>query len=356
MNIFGVEYMSKKVTMQQIANYLGVSKYVVSKALSGKEGVNESTRTKVIDTASQLGYFAQKNSKVSSIKLTNAVDKTVSKNEGNILVLMPNIRHQTLESSYWGGIVDGITSGLERLGFGTIIVTETNGRVLSGILNPASFLGIISVGVVSSNLLLEVQKLKVPIVMVDYEDALLPCDTLFNNNFDSSFNLANHLIGLGHTSIQFVGDIRYSRSFYDRWLGLRSALEANNLSRKLSHQLSSIDNFNIEELFKKWIDEHQILPTVFVCANDNIASRVITVLIEAGLSVPDDISVTGFDNKVFTYKQSPTITTVNVAKEDLGKRAVEMLIRRIKEKDAPYEKVMLAGEIMLRESTTSKTT
>ncbi|WP_186577107.1 LacI family DNA-binding transcriptional regulator [Aquibacillus kalidii] len=346
--------MAKKVTMQQIADYLGVSKYVVSKALSGKEGVNESTRSKVIDTASQLGYFAQKNSKVSSIKLSNASKTNRLKEEGNVLVLMPNIRYQTMESSYWGGIVDGISSGLEKLGYGAVVVTETNVKVLSNILNPTGFLGVISVGVVSSNLLLEVQKMNTPIVMVDYEDLLLPCDTLFNNNFDGSMNLVNYLMGIGHTKIQYVGDIHYSRSFYDRWLGLKSVLEMKGILNELDTELMNLDIFKVEEQFYQWLSKNRgqdTFPTAFVCANDNIAARVVSVLTNAGVRIPEDVSVAGFDNKEFTYKQSPTITTINVAKEDMGKRAVEMLMRRIEEKDAPFEKVMLAGEIMLREST-----
>lgn len=346
--------MSKKVTMQQIANYLGISKYVVSKALSGKEGVNERTRSKVLGAASQLGYFAQKNSKVSHIKLNDLHYPEKQQGERNVLVLMPNVRYQNTESSYWGGIVDGITSGLETLGFGVIVVTETNTRMLSAVLVPNSFLGVISVGLVSSALLLEVQKLNVPVVMIDYEDALIPCDTLFNNNFDSSIKLANYLVGLDHRRIQFVGDINYSRSFYDRWLGLRSVLEENNLSVQLDPDLYMLDVFKIEELFEKWLRKERPLeevPSAIVCANDNIAARVISVLDENGINVPSEISVTGFDNKSFTYKQTPTITTVNVAKKDLGKRAVEMLIRRLREKEAPFEKVMLAGMLMLREST-----
>lgn len=346
--------MSKKITMQHIADYLGVSKYVVSKAISGKEGVNPVTREKVYEVASQLGYFAQKNKRVNQIQLnkSDTNDKNVS--EGNVLVLMPNIRFQTMESAYWGGIVEGIAQGLEKRGLEAVVVTETSVKALSNVLHSTDFLGVISVGFVSTALLLEIEKMKVPIVLIDYEASLLPCDTLFNNNFDSSMNLANYLIGIGHKKIQFVGDINHSRSFYDRWLGLRSALEGQDLPTDLKDTLT-LDIFHIEEAFSNWLHTNkyakETFPTALFCANDNIAARVITILIESGIKVPEDISVTGFDNKEYTYKKSPTITTVNIAIEDLGKRSVEMLLRRMKEKQAPFEKVMLAGTSMLREST-----
>jgi LacI family transcriptional regulator len=341
--------MAKKVTMQQIADYLSVSKYVVSKALAGKVGVSTYTRDKVFEAASMLGYFTQTNGKTEKMKLK------VEKGNQTILVLMPNVRYQTKESSYWGKIVQGITNATEKKGLGIVIFTETNVNYLSSVLNLDAFIGVISVGLVSTPLLLEIQRKNIPLVMVDHEDALLTCDTIFNNNFDSSARLANHLIGLGHRSIQFIGDIHYSRSFYDRWMGIRSSLEENKLPVKFDEELCSFEYTNIEGSFKDWLDRQstKTLPTAFVCANDEIATRVIKSLMEKGVNVPEDISVTGFDNKEVSYQTAPTLTTVNVAKEELGKRSVKMLIHRLNEKDAPFEKLLLSGTNILRESTSS---
>lgn len=341
--------MAKKVTMQQIADYLGVSKYVVSKALAGKVGVSASTRDKVFEAASMLGYFAQTNTKTEKNK------KSFEKSGQTILVLMPNVRYQTKESSYWGKIVQGISAATEKTGYGMVIFTETNVNYLSTVLNLDAFIGVISVGLVSTPLLLEIHRKNLPLVMVDHEDPLLSCDTIFNNNFDSSLKLANHLIGLGHQSIQFVGDIHYSRSFYDRWMGIRSALEENKLNSKFDEELCSINSTCVESSFKDWLSQKGLknLPTAFVCANDQIATRVIKVLLEKGLKVPDDISVTGFDNKEESYQICPTLTTVNAAKEELGKRSVGMLLHRMNEKDTPFEKLLLSGSIILRESTSS---
>ncbi|WP_088104080.1 LacI family DNA-binding transcriptional regulator [Halalkalibacter urbisdiaboli] len=347
--------MAKKVTMQQIADYLGVSKFVVSKALSGKEGVNATTREKVFEAASKLGYFAQKNKKVNQIKLDQGekrFDRGTDKKQ-SVLVLMPNIRFQNRESRYWGKILDGLSSALDNLKYGMVVVTENNVENLSHALNPKGFIGVVSVGVVSTALLLEVNRMGIPLVMIDHEDPLLPCDTIFNNNFDCSMNLTNHLIGLGHTNIQFVGDVQYSRSFYDRFLGFRSALESNNLPFNKEDVLVGVEAEHVVEQMDLWLSKvnRKSLPTAFVCANDDIAKSVTRALEDAGYRVPGDVSIAGFDNMEFTYTMSPTLTTVDVAKQDLGIRAVEMLIRRIQQHDAPFEKLLLAGAIMLREST-----
>ncbi|WP_299093906.1 LacI family DNA-binding transcriptional regulator [uncultured Metabacillus sp.] len=347
--------MARKVTMQQIADYLGVSKYVVSRALSGKSGVSHSTKEKVFQAASQLGYFAQKNMSVNFDHLEKETASEIEEQKETVLVLMPNIRHQTKESSYWGRIVDGISAELERNRFGLVIITENTVKSIATMINPNGLLGVIGVGVVSTSLLLEVHQLNIPIILVDHEDPLIPTDTIFNNNFDCSAMLTNYLIGLGHENLCFVGDIDYSRSFFDRWLGFRSVLEANGIFYHHPDLLTSVKfsaNEDIKQQITEWIQGKQVdqLPTAFVCANDSIAISIISALDELGIKVPEQISVTGFDNIKESYQTSPNLTTVNVAKEELGKRAVAMLISRQKSKDSPTEKILLSGVIMHRET------
>ncbi|WP_100405508.1 LacI family DNA-binding transcriptional regulator [Bacillus solitudinis] len=345
--------MAKKVTMQQIADYLGVSKFVVSKALSGKEGVNSITREKVFEAASKLGYFAQKNKKVNQIKLEKQITDFEKDHNQVVLVLMPNIRFQNKKSSYWGKILEGLSSKLENAKCGMVVLTENNVENLSNVLNPKGFIGVITVGETSTALLLEVNRMGIPLVMIDHEDPLLPSDTIFNNNFDCSMNLTNHLIGLGHSNIQFVGDVHYARSFYDRFLGFRSALESNDLPFEKEDLLIPLTNEPVLDQMTSWLNNplKKALPTALVCANDYIAKYVVMALKDSGYCVPDDISVAGFDNMEFSYTMSPTLTTVDIAKQDLGIRAVEMLFRRIQQNHAPFEKLLLAGTIMLREST-----
>lgn len=143
-------------------------------------------------------------------------------------MLMPNIRSQTQDSLYWGKIVDGIALALDQEGLGMVIISEHRADNFVNVLNPDGLLGLIGVGQISTSLLLEVHRIGLPLVMIDHEDALIPCDTVFANNIDSMTRLVNHLIGTGHTLFHFVGSIRYSRSFRDRWIGFRSALEESH--------------------------------------------------------------------------------------------------------------------------------
>ncbi|MEK4235664.1 LacI family DNA-binding transcriptional regulator [Paenibacillus sp. FSL R5-0470] len=348
--------MAKKVTMQKIADHLGVSKFVVSKSLSGKAGVNETTRERVIQAASQLGYFTQKNAFVQGVKRTPPVGGS-DRNKQSVLVLMPNIRSQTQDSLYWGKIVDGIALALDQEGLGMVIISENRADNFVNILNPSGILGLVGVGEISTSLLLEVHRIGLPMVLIDHEDPLIPSDTVFANNVDSMARLTNHLMGTGHTQMHFIGNIGFSRSFRDRWIGFRSALEESGIRLPLEDDanlfLEGVEEEVFQEDFKNWVMKRKkakTLPTALVCANDKTALTVSDILKAEGLNIPGDISVTGFDNIEDASRGIPPLTTVHVPKEAMGRAAVEKLLSRIGHPSAPLEKILIAADIVHRDS------
>ncbi|TDQ40688.1 substrate-binding domain-containing protein [Aureibacillus halotolerans] len=347
--------MAKKVTMQQIANYVGVSKYVVSRTLGGKDGVSGPTKQKVLQAASVLGYFTQNQAPgMDATVLTS----TKTANKLSVLILMPTTRSRSKEHSFWGPMLDGVSQRLEEFGYGFVIITDPYVGQLTDSFNRDAFFGVIGIGSIPSSILLDVYREDYCLVLIDHEDRTYPCDTVFNNNFEGTLRLTNHLLGLGHSAIEFVGNINYAPSFYDRYLGYRSAMEAHDLKATSTTELAggedehqSFDRqLSIPMLVERRNDG--TLPTAFVCANDSIAERVLRDLKQVNITVPGDVSVTGFDNIEKSYESDPTLTTVQSYTDELGKRAVDMLIRRYQSPESPFEKVVLQGNLMLRESTT----
>lgn len=350
--------MVKKVTMQQIADQLGVSKFVVSKALSGKGGVSESTRERVIQAASQLGYFTQPRGYGQTRKQQPEASPTVSGRQ-SVLVLMPNVRFQTPESLYWGRILNGVTETLENSGFGVVILSDQRLDAVTSILNPDGFLGLIGIGQISTPLLLEVHRIGLPTVLVDHEDPLIPADTVFAGNVDASMRLTNHLIGCGHRNLHFIGSTRFSSSFRDRWNGFRNALEEHGLpvqdATDPMNTLSGVDGADYEQELQRWLvkrRKQRTLPTAIVCANDDVALVVLRNLEPLGIRVPEDISLVGFDNIHESGSPSslPALTTVHVPKEAMGRRAALRLLERTRDPQAPLEKILIVSELVLRGS------
>ncbi|REK56198.1 MAG: LacI family transcriptional regulator [Thermobacillus sp.] len=342
--------MSKKVTMQQIADYLGVSKFVVSKALSGKDGVSPATKERVIQAASQLGYFAQRGG---AARQEKPGQLPAGGSKPSVLVLMPNIRFQTKESVYWGRILDGISIRLEERGYGMVIISEYSIDGLLHVLNPNGLLGMIGVGEISTSLLLEVHRCGLPMVLIDHEDPLIPSDTVFVNNYDCMYKLTQYLIGIGHRDLLFAGNIRFSRSFFDRWNGFRGALEKHGIPLRDDHLIGLEGISGYSGQFADWASccrAEGKLPSAVVCANDSIAIDALQAFGEIGLSVPGDLSLCGFDDIEDAQRVRPALTTVHVPKQALGRKAVDRLLERVASPREPHEKILISGEMVYRES------
>lgn len=334
----------KKITMQQIANTAGVSKYVVSKTLNGKSGVSEKTREKILFVAQQLGYFKQTEQQKQ--------DEVGKAHSAFVIVVIPERGYQH-ESQYWGSIIEGLSEEVSERQCGLVIINQD--QKIEGMIQTKGLLGIIGVGRISSEKLVDLQQFNVPIVLIDHEEPLIKADAIFTDNYDGIYKMTSHLLTLGHEKLVFVGDTSFSKSFFDRWLGFRSAIEKANLaenSEDLKVEIPYETSFSNK--FEKWVQERidgdRIFPTAFVCANDDIASKVMKTLHQFSFRVPEDCSVTGFDNLDISLYTNPPLATVHLLRELLGKRAVSKLIWRKNHMPYPAEKIVIQGELMIRAS------
>ncbi|MCD9020303.1 LacI family DNA-binding transcriptional regulator [Cohnella silvisoli] len=347
--------MSRKVTLQQIADYVGFSKFAVSRALSGKSGVTPDTRDKIIEAATKLGYFSQQSKSHKTKTKDRAIQSAVPAKKV-IAVVIPNLRDQTKDNPYWGKILEGITESVEKAGLNMIIMTEQLSDHLFSAINQRGLLGYICVGLIPTQIVLEIKNLGLPFVLVDHEDPLIPSDSIFMNNFDCTRQLTTYLIGLGHKSLQFVGETSNIRSYYDRWKGYSAALEDNGIQSRQHPDLLKLFDMRPEKVREEALNQIKLLqsknelPTAFVCINDHMANEIIHSLQQLGLQVPRDFSVTGFDD---LDVNSLGITTIHSSSNALGRRAVEMLQRRSENPESDYERILFAGRMIIKKTTSA---
>jgi LacI family transcriptional regulator len=330
--------LGRKVTIQEIAELANVSKFAVSRALSGKSGVSDKTREMILKAAGQLGYF--KNEPRSHTGNLQGAD--LGQWSGTIVVLFPNIRYQNRNSLYWGPIFDGVSTRLNQKGLDILTLTEpTSDRVFS-LLNPDAIHGIITIGTISTQILRDIKELNIPIVMVDHFDPTLHCDTIMTDNFTCMREMVTKLISKGYKSFQFVGDIDYAQSFYERWIAFRATLEQFQLELKQRSSLFGPES-SIEPMVSAIPDDE--LPEVFVCANDKSAAHVLASLKIRGITLAQ-CAVTGFDN---THEMLPMLATVNINKELLGMRAVDIMLWRIANRQSNFEKTLVYEDVIIRD-------
>jgi len=345
-----IDEMNKKITLQDIADEMGLSRNTISKALNDHDDVAEETKRMVQNTAIALGY---KKFNIISDSARNTIES-----RGNIVFLNYG---DTVETSYWSFISKGIEEELSKKGYNLILnfinAEDEKNLVLPRVINQKSTDGILLMGSLNEQYIHKICTQQVPIVLIDAPSTLLStqlrADVVMMENEDSVFALAEHLIHLGHKEIGFIGDIQYSKSIQERWYGFVKAMKENGLSIDLTQCIihETLEQYQDPFSIEMDLDKMKKMPTAFVCANDRIAIHTIRLLQKRKYHIPEDISVVGFDDIQEATIVDPALTTVQVHKEEIGRRAAAELIWRIENPEQPYEFIRIQNCLKWRNST-----
>ncbi len=339
--------MAKKVTMEDIARKIGMSKNTVSLALRNMPGINEQTRKLIFDTARHLGYEYKKN--FSEHQSNEASYK-------NICLILSKDTHKS--EDFFSYIQYGVEAEAKKNNLNIIIYCydenkeefETPLCVKEGLIS-----GIITLGRISKKTLTSILKFNLPLVIIDHYFDDLICDYVLTDNVSGAYLATEHLIKLDHKNIGFLGNISISSSFFDRYQGYIKAL--NQYSIPLNYSLSITDkclsDFRSDGIGRvvEEIKKLPELPSAFFCCNDIEAITVINALKSMNLSVPDDISMVGFDNIESSKNITPELTTMHISKEAMGQRAVRSLLEKTDNPNSLSEKILLPPIFVGRDST-----
>ncbi|MFB9275732.1 LacI family DNA-binding transcriptional regulator [Cohnella cellulosilytica] len=339
-----------KVTQQDIANALNISRITVSKALNGGSGVREESRRHILAKAQEMGYQLP-------AKVQEALGESSNAPSARKLISLFTLSGGNT-GSFWSKVVDGMVNVLVSQGYDMNIcfleLKEHETVVLPGNFLPDLTDGIVTLGNFERGHIEKIKELGLPVVSVDTvtdaNEYRLMVDTIMLCNEQPITEIASRLIRDGHRKIGYVGEKHTCRSFRERWLGFRRAMEKAELPIDLAYCFISEGSRSLTaEAIVEGIRKMEVYPTAFVCANDFAAVNVIQALREKGLRVPDDIAVSGFDN--VSEAQLLDITSVDSFKTELGMRAAEEIIWRIGHPERPYEMIRTPTRVVYRGST-----
>ena len=169
-----------------------------------------------------------------------------------------------------------------------------------------------------------------PLVFLDFYEKSPEVDCFISDSFYGTYLLTEYLLERGHRDVAFVGTIHATESITDRYLGFQKAMMERGLEVPMDHvipdrdrEVGTNDNYYKLALPKK-------MPTAFVCNCDVTAGILIRNLKEQGLRVPEDVSVTGFDNYPGEKELGAAVTTYAVDLQAMAGAAVRSLIRQMK--------------------------
>jgi LacI family transcriptional regulator len=330
--------MKKNITMNDIAKRLNVSVVSVSKALNNKEGVSEELKSKIIALADEMGYRYN--------MVAKGMKEGYSYNIGVLIAERFTGEHQ----SFYLNFFQYISKALEAYQYYGIlqIISENdeNEEILPKVYYDNKIDGFIVLGQIHKGYCEKIKSLGIPLIFLDFYDDSSDVDYVIMDNFYGAYEITNYLIRCGHKEIAFVGNVYATSSIQDRFLGYYKSLLENGIKLNTEYIINDRDEqgkFIPLEVPKK-------LPTAFVCNCDRIAYILINTLKEKGYNVPDDCSVVGFDNDIYALLSQPKITTMQVDIDNMAKTVAKIIVKKIKNTDKRYGRVLVVGKIIYRDS------
>ena len=333
----------KAVTMSDIAKRMNVSTVTVSKALAGQKGVSEEVREQIVELAREMGYKA--------VRGSADAGKNVSHRIG---VLMPSSALATFDSFYWRLYQATSEKAMEKncfTGYESLTEEMTAKQLLPRLVTDKMVDGLIVIGRPEKKYgdFLK-QRAGMPLVFLDFYDTSLDVDCFISDSFYGTYLLTEYLLERGHKDVAFVGTLHATESITDRFLGFQKAMMERGLSVPKDYvipdrgvEVGTNDNYLTLTLPKK-------MPTAFVCNCDFTAGILIRNLKEKGIRVPQDVSVTGFDNYPGEKELGAAVTTYAVDLQAMAKAAVRSLIRQMNGENVKKGIHVVEGTLIERES------
>ncbi len=337
----------QRVTILDVARHANVSPTAVSKVLNNAYGASPAMQAKVRKAIEELGYRPY------------AAARAMRGQTYTIGVMLPDIRNP-----FFADILDGLNETLAGTDFQVLLGTGGNGEAAEARVTEAmidrGMDGIILVAPISPSAHLEHVAGHVPVVVVGRHSRSAAFDTVSDDDLAGAALIVGHLAALGHRRIAHIehreNDPVRIREMPNtiRADGYRQAMNAHGLA----NEIDIVSTTYTQEggyLGAKQLLARPIRPTAVFAGADIVAMGALEAIAEAGLKVPEDISVAGYDNTRFAAFRPISLTTVDQAGRQIGGFAAKLLLERIADRAKPSAQIKLSPTLVVRHTTAPPT-
>lgn len=338
--------MAKDVTLADIAAKVGVSAVAVSKALTGKPGVSEELRTRIRQVAERMGY------------VSGTTEKQTVTETGNIGVIVPE-NYYGYSLSFYGQLYEKVVKALyDNQYYGILELLKKEDEmdgIIPKVMRDWKVDGLIFMGQIEEHYIRKiVERSELPVFFLDTYKSSVAVDTVVSDGYYGTCMLTDYLIRRGHRRIGFVGNIDATDSIADRFWGYRKALRENHIEFESSWEIS--DRSQYGKIGSQILYESHGLDA-YVCNCDHAAHVVIQDLEKMGYSVPEDVSVVGFDDYLPPDwgRGTDRITSYSVNMERMAQVCVESMIKKIRHQDYVEGIQIVTGKIVEKKTVKDRT-
>ncbi len=330
------------ITILEIAKKTGYSKSTVHRALTSSSRIDDKTRQDILKIAKKLKYEPN----LSARCLCGAKTKILG-------VVIPD-----LGNSFYAKALKGIEEIAEDKGYSILIFTshmnETKQKEIIRKIQNYGVEGILISQLVENGrkLITDLKRAGIPYVGF-HQTSIDDMPFVQSGSETGAFKITEYLISLGHRRIAHVTiDQPSDAGIAQKKEGYARAFKKNGIPLDDSLIISRSKFYGFDSGYEatKELLSSANPPTAIFALCDRIAVGVVRAIKDSGLRVPEDISVAGYDNEVFSEVIDPPLTTVSSAAYEIGKSAAELLIRNIENSIADKIKMLIEPTLVIRDS------
>jgi len=331
------------LTIKDIAKAAGVSVTTVSRALNGYDDVNERTRQKIKTIADQMGYSPNM-----------AARYLISKKTNTLGLLLSNVTRDSSKDNIAFEVLCGINDRSGELDYDLVLFSTTpqkqTTKSYKTLCQERGVDGVIIMGMrLDDPYLKEIVTSNIPCVLIDIQLEGPNVGYVTSDNSSGSVAAVRHLLESGHRHIAMINGHAQADVSILRLEGYKQALAEHGIAFDDSLVVNGrFSEQGGKEAASRILTSNPEVTAIF-CASDLMAIGAIQGIKEMGKSVPEDISVIGFDNIDLASYYSPALTTVHQHKYELGYHSAQVLIDMLENKEATHH-VMLPTELIPRDS------
>ncbi|HLR34775.1 MAG TPA: LacI family DNA-binding transcriptional regulator [Tissierellales bacterium] len=330
------------VTIRDISKKCGYSVSTVSKALNGSSEIGEGTKALIQNTAKEMGYFP------------NAAARLLKTNRSNnIGVLFVDEMQSGLRHEYFSAVLNSLKVESEKLGYDITFISHNIGNISMTYYEHSKYRNCDGVVIACVDFndpaVIELINSEIPVVTIDH--IFNNCTAILSDNLKGVNSLVNHIYEYGHRKIGFIHGENTSvtqrrlAGFYRTCDKLGIKVSDNYIKKARYHDPKSSAQATKELLSLKEP------PTCIMYPDDFSFIGGMNEIEDLGLSVPDDISVVGYDGIYLSQVLRPRLTTYKQNTEELGKKAAQSIVNAIVDKKTYIPKqIWIEGELLVGDS------
>lgn len=331
------------VTINDIAEYLGIAASTVSKGLNNATDISDETKEMVIAAAIELGYTPKRRKKSSKMPVPY---------ERKVCIIIENMDYENREQFSFD-LIQGFKQAAELNNWEVDVIpsnlTAQTPYEYDKLMLTNNYSGAFIIAYsIHSDFGIQLSKTRIPTVLFDnYIPNNPKVGYVCTDCYEGLYAAVSHLHNLGHTKIAFLNGVKNLMVSNERTLAFTSAMNSLNLyvDKHLIETGYYVPN-SAKYHVPKFLDYEA---TAIICASDIIASGAISEVQKRGLRVPEDISIIGYDDLPICLGVSPQLTTIRQDRLSLGKNAMVVLHCLIN--NIPISKSILRSELIVRDST-----